>query len=187
MLRPNVISKRALGCLQEFQVANQIGHEEEGGGIARVGDAGQVQERWQRPWLGAVKVNVDGSWKMGSSKGGYGIIVMGDTGCFVAAAMGVSLGCSSPTVAEAMALRRGMQLGLHLGLTSVVMESDSQSIINILNGQIEVSQDVRVVLNDVRALGRNFHSCILSFSRHSTNNVAHILACKGLVGEGCSL
>ncbi|KAI8525177.1 hypothetical protein RHMOL_Rhmol13G0208700 [Rhododendron molle] len=66
------------------------------------------------------------------------------------------------------------------------MERDSQSIINMLNGQIQVSQDVCVVLNDVRALGRNFHSCIFSFSRRSTNNVAHVLACKGLVGEGCS-
>ncbi|XP_058221937.1 uncharacterized protein LOC131331973 [Rhododendron vialii] len=144
----------ALGCLQEFQVANRIGNGEKGG--------------------------------VGSSKGGYGIIVRGDTGCFVAAAMGVSLGCSSPAVAESMALRRGMQLGLHLGLTSVVMESDSQSIISILNDQIEVSQDVCVVLNDVRALEKNFHNCIFSFSKLSANNVAHVLACKGLVGEGYS-
>lgn len=40
----------------------------------------------------------------------------------------------------------------------MVVESDSQTLINKLNGLIEVSQEVRVVLNDVRALGRGFAS-----------------------------
>lgn len=140
VLRPEVINSKAAGCLREFQMANRVGDMADGAGVTRDGDAARALEKWQCPQPGHVKINVDGSWKSGPSKGGYGVIVRSDGGFFVAAAMGVSAGCSSPAVAEAMALRRGVQMGLQLGLALVVVESDSQTLINMLNGLIEVSQ-----------------------------------------------
>lgn len=43
------------------------------------------------------------------------------------------------------------------------------------------------MLNDVRAFGRGFASCIFPLSGRSTNNVTHVLASRGLVGKRCSL
>lgn len=116
VLQPEVINSKAVGCLREFQTANRVGDMADGARVTRDGDAARAREKWQCPQQAYVKINVDGSWKSGSSKGGYGGIVRSDGVFFVVAAMGVSACCSSPAVAEAMALRRGVQMGLQLDL-----------------------------------------------------------------------
>ncbi|XP_058211492.1 uncharacterized protein LOC131323663 [Rhododendron vialii] len=94
--------------------------------------------------------------------------------------------CASSLVAEALAIRQGILLGSQLSLGSVILESDAQLLMNMLNGQAAVSQEVEVVTHDVQVLSNNFHCCSFSFVRRTVNNVAHVLADEGFCGLGYS-
>ncbi|XP_058179988.1 uncharacterized protein LOC131298523 [Rhododendron vialii] len=95
--------------------------------------------------------------------------------------------CASSLVAEALAFRHGILLGSHLGLGSVIIESDAQLMVNMLHGKAAISQEVEVIIHDIRVLSRNFHCCSYSFVRRASNKVAHVLAGKGVNGSGSCL
>ncbi|KAI8546617.1 hypothetical protein RHMOL_Rhmol07G0133000 [Rhododendron molle] len=99
--------------------------------------------------------------------GAYGVVIQDCDGRFVAPESGGIKWCASPSLAEAMAIREGVQLGLQQGLEAVIVESDSQALVNMLNGQTTISQDVQVILADVKvlALGEWFSFlCFFFFS-----------------------
>ncbi|XP_058219586.1 uncharacterized protein LOC131330099 [Rhododendron vialii] len=177
---PGMICKRTVEYLQEFLSANSLGP-------APVISCGEGRlSLWLRPPAGTFKINVDGSWKKGLMRGGFGIVIRDFRVCFVAASMGFFQWCASSLVAEALAIRQGILLGSQLGLGSVILESDAQLLVNMLNGQAAVSQEVEVVIHDVQVLSNNFHCSSFSFVRRTINNVAHVLAGEGFCGLGYS-
>ncbi|XP_058180137.1 uncharacterized protein LOC131298679 [Rhododendron vialii] len=90
---------------------------------------------WRKPSDEMFKINVDGSWKKGVSRGGYGIVIRDSKGLFVSDSIGVFPWCASSLVAEAVAFRHGILLGSHIGLGSVIIESDAQLMVNTLSLQ----------------------------------------------------
>ncbi|XP_058198346.1 uncharacterized protein LOC131313866 [Rhododendron vialii] len=117
----------------------------------------------------------------------YGVVIRDANGMFMAAASRCLSWCKSPELAEAMAVRRGVQVGLQLGLNAVMVESDSKAVIDMINGHTVVSQSVNSTIHDVKVLSNDFQSCMFLFARRSSNSVAHTLASKGLGGLDCSL
>ncbi|KAE9450880.1 hypothetical protein C3L33_17216, partial [Rhododendron williamsianum] len=113
---------------------------------------------WQRPSTGFVKINVDGGWAKFSGKGAYGVVIRGANGMFMAAASGCLSWCRSPEIAEAMAVRHGVQLGLQLGLNAVMVESDSKAVIDMINGHAVVSQSVNSIIHNVKEETTNTYS-----------------------------
>ena len=87
---------------------------------------------WGHPPPGFSKINVDASWSMQTCMGFVGIVVRDADGLFVAAIRHlVSASCAA--AAEAVALVKGCELGLFLGLRKVVVESDSKDSIRSLS------------------------------------------------------
>ncbi|KAI8534829.1 hypothetical protein RHMOL_Rhmol10G0127200 [Rhododendron molle] len=58
-----------------------------------------------------------------------------------------------------------------MGLRNVLIEGDSQVVINMINGLVVVNQEVKIIIDDIK---------------RSSNLVAHLLASKGLIGLGYS-
>lgn len=84
------------------------------------------------------------------------MIIRNVGGDFVAASSGHLHWHTSLTLVEALAIRMGILLGLELGLLhSVILESDSQMVINMLNGLVVVSQEV-VFVHDIKSLASGF-------------------------------
>lgn len=129
---------------------------------------------------------MDGAWRKDSDEGGYGIVIRDCRGIFVGALMGKQRWCSRPAVAETVAIREAVRLGSQLGLGSVVMESDAQTVVNMINREISTSQELGTIIHDIKALGKCFQVCSFSFVRRSCNTVAHELAGRGLSGLGSS-
>lgn len=177
---PGIVCKRATTYLQEFLAANSVG------AVAGNPSGEGRSISWQRPPCGTLKINVDGSWKKGERRGSFGVVIRDSQSCFVAASMGISQWCASSTVAEALAVRQGILLGSQLGLGSVILESDAQLIVDMINGRIAVSHEVEVIIHDIQVMRGNFQCCIFSFVRRTGNNVAHVLASKSLSGLGHS-
>ncbi|XP_058195036.1 uncharacterized protein LOC131311559 [Rhododendron vialii] len=117
---------------------------------------------WQKPCGGFLKINVDGAWKWKTR------LVFKPHGC-----RGIS--CSN-----------GVELGQNLGLRNVLIEGDSQAVINMINGLAVVNQEVKIIIDGIKVLSRYFASCIFSYRHRSSNSVVHLLASKGLIGLGYS-
>ncbi|KAK9913636.1 hypothetical protein M0R45_037446 [Rubus argutus] len=83
-----------------------------------------------------IKINVDGAWDSTSKVAGAGVIIRGQNGNFIAGSATIS-STSSVIEAEAAALVKGMKLAVQLNLDNVVLESDSQELINALDNHIE--------------------------------------------------
>ncbi|KAI8534830.1 hypothetical protein RHMOL_Rhmol10G0127200 [Rhododendron molle] len=73
-----------------------------------------------------------------------------------------------------------------MGLRNVLIEGDSQVVINMINGLVVVNQEVKIIIDDIKVLSRCLAHCIFSYSHRSSNLVAHLLASKGLIGLGYS-
>ncbi|KAI8530588.1 hypothetical protein RHMOL_Rhmol11G0070900 [Rhododendron molle] len=64
-------------------------------------------------------------------------------------------------------------------ICTIVVEGDSQQVVQILNRDILCPTDVEVVIEDIRGLARRFVSCLFQFVRRSANVVADTLASHG--------
>ncbi|TQE02552.1 hypothetical protein C1H46_011858 [Malus baccata] len=67
------------------------------------------QSEWTAPRTGRLKMNIDGSWNIEKKLAGFGIIIRGDTGNFMAARSGCCVDVFSPFQVEAMAVREGLR------------------------------------------------------------------------------
>ncbi|KAI8567406.1 hypothetical protein RHMOL_Rhmol02G0119500 [Rhododendron molle] len=126
---------------------------------------------------------MDGAWRKDSGDGGYRVVIRDNWGSFVGALMGKQRWCSSPAVAESAAIRAAVRLGISFDLGSVVIESDAQAVVNMVNGPISTSQDLGTIIHDINALSKSFQVCSCSFVRRSCNTVAHEVAGRGLMNS----
>jgi len=89
--------------------------------------------QWEPPPPGSVKINFDGSVQHTSAAGGY---IIRDCKGMVLRAGSHHYGCASVLMAEAHALRDGMQAATVAGYKDIIVEGDNQMIINALLGGI---------------------------------------------------
>ncbi|CAN6559258.1 unnamed protein product [Malus baccata var. baccata] len=162
-------------------------------GVSRLAGSGGVDlgSRWCAPSSPLFKINVDASWSMVSKLGFAGVVVRAAEGRFVAAAR-YPISAPSAAAAEALALLRGCDLGVALGINEVIIESDCRDAVNCLSDSLEMgSWESFPVLARVKQLGEAFQFCRWSWVPRSANGVAHELASVGFTEmreyEGSSL
>ena len=80
--------------------------------------------RWERPPLGWMKLNTDGSWLGGAERAGCGGIVRDDQGEWVAG-FSRHIGSTNSFTAEMWGLREGLILCCNLNIESLVVELDA--------------------------------------------------------------
>ena len=160
--------------------------EESGSGSSRVGPQTVLASRW-RPLLPPfVKLNVDASWSLASRSGFAGMVARNADGSFLAAAR-YSLRASSSSMAEAMALLCGCELGASLGVGNIILESDSREAISSLDGSLlSGSWEVFPLLARVKRLSGSFQNCRWSWVPRSANGAADALASAGIT-EMCDI
>ncbi|XP_019239093.1 PREDICTED: uncharacterized protein LOC109219128 [Nicotiana attenuata] len=98
-------------------------------------------------------LNIDGSFKEGTSRCGFGGLFRDNKGKWVLGFQG-SLSGLSPLHAELRALKTGLHLAMEQGSTYLEVESDSMDVINCLeNGNttlINIIHECRLLMNQVR-------------------------------------
>ncbi|CAN6557042.1 unnamed protein product [Malus baccata var. baccata] len=150
-------------------------------GVSRSAGSGGVDlgSRWCAPTSPLFKINVDASWSKVSKLGFAGVVIRAAEGRFVAAAR-YPISAPSAAAAEALALLRGCDLGVALGINEVIIESDCRDAVNCLSDSLEMgSWESFPVLARVKQLGEAFQFCRWSWVPRSANGVAHELASVG--------
>ncbi|GAA0142551.1 hypothetical protein LIER_35588 [Lithospermum erythrorhizon] len=88
---------------------------------------------WEKPEKGALKLNIDASFKDG--RGGYGGILRNDQGELVIA-MGLEGKCETPLDAEIQALSFCLQECIARGYKEMGVEIDSLQLVQMIQGKI---------------------------------------------------
>lgn len=90
-----------------------------------------VAVSWNPPENGWMTVNVDGSCSTARALAGCGGALRDHTGDWRGGFIH-KVGTCTPEVAEAWGVLHGLQLASHLGVRKLIVESDSQRVINLL-------------------------------------------------------
>ena len=87
--------------------------------------------KWSPPPKGWAKLNFDGADRGNPGIAGIGCIINDDTGKWIAK-KSMSIHPTSNNLAELEALEKGLQLCQKLGLSNIVIEVDSQIVLNAI-------------------------------------------------------
>ncbi|KAL6297169.1 hypothetical protein ACE6H2_005311 [Prunus campanulata] len=135
---------------------------------------------WKKPELGWTKLNTDGS--VDRENAGYGGLLRdykGDPICaFVSKALGDDI-----FLVELWAIWRGLVLALSLGIKVIWVESDSESVVQTINGDRPYSQKASSCLKHIWELLKKFNKHQVSHSWRETNRAADHLSKMVLLGS----
>ncbi|XP_050125644.1 uncharacterized protein LOC126602841 [Malus sylvestris] len=167
--------------LLEFRVCTSVENHESGGSDAVAGAvfAGQPV-RWKRPGFWVIKVNCDGAWCSKTCKGGYGWVMRDFAGLLSVAGGGGGeeggLLFNTVAMVEAAAIRAALLVCLELGYEEAEIESDSQVIISMINGNYVVGATLECYIHDIGQLVSQFRGVRFGFVKRNGNAAAHAIA-----------
>ncbi|MQL71033.1 hypothetical protein Taro_003350 [Colocasia esculenta] len=134
----SMLAVRAICTAHKFQKIPQEWAAALGQGIT---DKDKLQARtprvvrWSTPPLGRLKLNVDGAFRPVSGEAGGGGIIRDQNGTLCCAFAQTYDGLSSSLEAEALALRDGIAMCCRTGISDVMIETDSQNLLQIVTVQ----------------------------------------------------
>jgi ribonuclease HI len=132
-------------------------------------------QRWKKPEVGKIKVNVDASFYRDDLAGAVSAVIRDVQGKFLAASSIYVPNISSAATAEALAMREGLALVNHYGGTHVIMESDLETI-NACNGDEAWWGEESAIFADCVDLASHIERVEYGHCHREANEVAHELA-----------
>ncbi|XP_048420018.1 uncharacterized protein LOC125468393 [Pyrus x bretschneideri] len=142
-------------------------------------DQGTVAIRepmWFTPPTMFTKINIDASWSAPACSGFVGVVLQDADGFFVAATRH-AIRAPSVGAAEMMAILKGCEFGLALGLQKVLVESDSFDSVCSLSESLEMGGwEAFPSLAKAKRLGESFQDCRWSWIPSSANMTTDSLA-----------
>ncbi|CAL4932085.1 unnamed protein product [Urochloa decumbens] len=109
----------------------------------------RLKEKWERPPVGSLKLNIDGAFDAESFSGATGAVIRNSTGSFVAAAGRRLNSVASVLMAEAEALRDGVKLIPHGVRENVLVETDSSELAGLWRSRREARSEITAILHEV--------------------------------------
>ena len=137
--------------------------------------------KWEPPPCGWFKLNFDRAARGNLGAAGIGCIINDDTGKWVAQ-KAMSIPPTSNNLAELEALDKGLQLCIDLGLSRVIIEGDSQIILNAVRKRVTPNWVVNSKLSEVLMLLDRIEDIQIRHIFQEGNQKADWLANKGADG-----
>ena len=142
----------------------------------------QVIQRWRPPDLNIYKINFDVAVFRASNLAG--VIVRDNKGDLIGALTMPVLFRQSVAKLEALACQRAVQFALEIGLTQVVVEGDSVTVIEALKNGMGQFASYGNILDDIRFQSTCFQYVEFSYTSRVCNSVADVLAKKASSSVG---
>ena len=131
---------------------------------------------WTPPPPGWLKINFDGAMFKDRKLAGLGGVIRNDYGLIMAAFTQTIPLPTSIEMVEVLAARSALVLAKELCLNQVLLEGDSEIIINALSNGGRDSSSYGHILLDIKLLTPAFMGVSFCHSRRQANKVAHRLA-----------
>jgi ribonuclease HI len=142
-------------------------------------------DKWTRPTTHQYKANFDGAFSKETNEGGIGVVIRDQAGLPIATLTQKLPATHSIEITEALAARRAILFAKEVGLTNVVFEGDAANIIRDLRSSETLHSAYGLVIEDAKAMLRDFQAYSLSHTRRSGNMVAHALARRASNCQNC--
>lgn len=107
---------------------------------------------------------------------GVGIIIRDHFGSVLECATLIKLAAQSVPLLETIAIFEGLIMARNMGASHIMVECDSELVINSINRGIEIFSVLGHFVNSISELAVVFTSCSFSFRNRLGNQVAHVLA-----------
>ncbi|XP_016649695.1 PREDICTED: uncharacterized protein LOC107881115 [Prunus mume] len=125
------------------------------------------------------KINVDGAAKLAGLVRGVGVVIRNGNKEFMAA-------CSRQVIGHfsAQAAKEGLQFAYDLGFHDIVLEMDTQGVVDRINSNEECFEAEGNIVEDIKEMQGWFRSFSCNWQRRKGNKVAHELAQFGTRNAG---
>ena len=137
--------------------------------------------KWQPPVEGIYKTNYDGTVFTESGEAGIGVIVRDARGEVIAALAKKILYSGLVEVLEDLAARRAAKFAVELGLSSSILEGDSEVVYKALQASDWCHSSISEIVNDTVSMVGSLRTFSFSYTRQQGNNAAHALAKRVIV------
>lgn len=134
-----------------------------------------IRKAWNPPQRGFFKVNVDAATNSEKQLSGLGAVIRDENGNVIAAAIKVSRFYGEAAYAEAEAIDWGLQIADQASLSSLVVESDAQEVVQLVNNNQGCRSEIYWIISEVQSLLKNFDSISVQYTHRSCNVLAHSL------------
>ncbi|XP_035543587.1 uncharacterized protein LOC118347674 [Juglans regia] len=132
--------------------------------------------KWKPPDPDVLKLNVDGAVFEEMGRAGIGAILRHSSGRVLMAVISLEDVVAEPIQVELLALLRGLQFCVSLGIEKIQVESDCSLAIEALHqGNIDISKFGGIYF-EIKELASHFGDCMFRYVYRETNEVAHYLA-----------
>ncbi|KAH1081692.1 hypothetical protein J1N35_021453 [Gossypium stocksii] len=135
---------------------------------------------WRPPPQGFLKINFDAAFDKKEKKSCSGIIVRKPKGVVTESKEQIHTNISSSFAAEAIACLQAVNIGRELGLTHVIIEGDSLTVIKKIQNQNRDRSEIGPFILDIKERRTLFLECQFQHVKRTENAVAHNLASEGL-------
>ncbi|CAI9756749.1 unnamed protein product [Fraxinus pennsylvanica] len=164
-LDPRKIADNALGMLESFNKARKT-------------NCAQIRKhfKWTPPDLNFLKLNVDGATFQELEKARIGAVLRDSFGKVIMAMSKIEIRVEESEAIELLAIFRGLQLCVNMGIQNLLVESDSKLVVEALQIERMLNSSLGVLYQEVKHLATQFVNCKYSHIYRECNMVAHKLA-----------
>ncbi|XP_042959454.1 uncharacterized protein LOC122294624 [Carya illinoinensis] len=131
---------------------------------------------WKAPPVGVLKLNTDGAIFSDAHKAGIGAILCDSSGHVLMAVSKIELALEDPKTVELLAVFRGMQLCISMGISALEVESDCLLLVQALQQEDMSNSLLGNLFSEVKRLCNYFSSVSFVHVYREGNRAAHLLA-----------
>ncbi|KAM1993517.1 hypothetical protein ACFX16_009840 [Malus domestica] len=137
---------------------------------------GTISNGWIKPPFGVIKINCDDAWCSHDGVGGYGWVARDFAGIFKGASGVGKVLCDSSIMAEAEALRMAIIAAVERGFGSVLLETDSKILVDMIHGKLQPDATLKGILWDITTIKQHLCSIKFLYTPRACNEVVHLVA-----------
>ncbi|XP_071920662.1 uncharacterized protein [Coffea arabica] len=135
-----------------------------------------VQQHWEPPKEGTIRINTDAAISTKMVRSGPGIIARNWRGELVRAKGITARRNGIAATEEALAIRGALEMAQFTGWTNIEVQFDCKHVVSLINTDNVQECSLQTILEDIDIQKKNFESCIFTFVPRTVNQCSHELA-----------
>ena len=147
----------------------------------------ETEKKWARPPVGAVKLNVDGSFVEQHGTAGAGMILRDSSGHIVLSSCRSLRYCTSALEAELGAFMVGIALALQWSQEPIIVETDNASLVKMVTSTAKDVSHLGHLVAEVKAMVRSGRDIRIVKIPRSQNKASDALARYGRVHDSTNV